>query len=87
MLDEENCRLKHLPADKELEIDALTSGRALILLMALDDASRECLDLISWTALLSEKFTGHLDAVALFLEYSKFKIQGVLTVRILIMMV
>ena len=52
--------------------DALTSGRAVRFLTALDDASRECLDLFARTALPSEKVTERLDAVALFRGYPKF---------------
>ena len=52
--------------------DALTSGRALRFFTALDDASRECLDLYPKTSLPAERVTERLDAVAMFRGYPRF---------------
>ena len=51
--------------------DALTSGRALRFLTAIDDASRECLDLYARSSLPSECVTKRLDIVALFRGYPR----------------
>lgn len=52
--------------------DALTSGRALRFFTALDDASRECLDLYPACSIPSETVTERLDAVAIFRGYPRY---------------
>lgn len=52
--------------------DALTSGRALRLFTALDDASRECLDLFPARSIPLEVVTERLDAIAIFRGYPRY---------------
>lgn len=52
--------------------DAFTSGRALRLFTAIDDASRECLDLFPSRSIPSEVVTERLDAIAIFRGYPRY---------------
>lgn len=52
--------------------DALTSGRALRFFTAVDDASRECLDLFSACAIPAKDVTERLDRIGIFRGYPQF---------------
>ncbi len=52
--------------------DALTTGRALRFFTAVDDASRECLDLFPATAIPAQAVTERLDAIGTFRGFPRF---------------